>query len=133
MGRGIGNVLASMVGGQALHLVKGSPLHNGFEIWRKFNAEYRPNTDVTTLTLMDEVQRSTPAPDQDFSERLFEWLEQVRKAESARGKALGDDIMTAALLKRCPQDLRNRLAAKAVDLADHFAQTLVEVMSWISA
>ncbi len=129
MARGIGSALAALVGGRALNIVRGCPLHNGFEMWRRLFAEYRPNTAMTQLARLDEVIQSHPNNGEIFSDWIHRWL--IRVTETQRGKVVKHDVKTAVLIRRTPPELQHETTARAEDLADDFPKTLSYVMTWL--
>lgn len=81
MAKGIHQSLCSLVDGKALNIVKSVRDNNGFEVWRRMYAEYRPNIAGSKISLLEAVMNATIKQGDDFSTWYRGWLEDIRLAE----------------------------------------------------
>ena len=68
MAQGVAQALKSMVNGKALDIVKSVPdKSNGFEMWRRLWAEYRPQSAARKVCLLESVMDDRPKDGETFS------------------------------------------------------------------
>ena len=132
--QGVAQALKSMVDGKALDIVKSVPeKQNGFEMWRRLFAEYRPQSAGRKVCLLESVMDGRPKDGEDFSTWYYRWTELMRQTERARGKPIDDDIKCAVALRRAPLELRNHLVLQTSVIADRFAVMNEIITTWMIA
>ena len=106
MAQGDAQALKSMVDGKALDIVKSVPdKSNGFEMWRRLWAEYRPQSAGRKVCLLESVMDDRPKGGEDFSTWYYRWTELMLQTERARKKPIDDGIKCAVALRRAPLEL----------------------------
>ena len=79
MAQGVAHALMSMVDGKALDITKSVPdKSNGFEMWRRLWAEYRPQSAGRKVSLLESVMEDRSRDGEDFSTWYYRWTELMR-------------------------------------------------------
>ena len=133
MAKGIHQSLRSLVEGKTLNIVKSVRDGNSFEVWRRLWAEYRPNVAGRKISLLENVMNSSPKPSEEFSTWYHAWLEDVRQAETSRGKPIDDDIRCAVALRCVTKNLRDHLIINTKAIADRFPMMHEAIVSWVTS
>ena len=131
---GVAQALKSMVDGKALAIVKFVPdKSNGFEMWRRLWAEYRPRSAGWKVCLLESVMDDRPKEGEDFSTWYYRWAELMRQTERARKKPIDDDIKSAVALRRASPELRNQLILQTFAIAHKFHIMNEIITTWMIA
>ena len=137
MAKGVDQALRGLVEGKALDIVRSvEEKGNGFEAWRRFWAECRPQTAGRKVSLVEAVMEDRPKEGEGLSTWYYRWVELIRQTEHARRKPLDDDITCAVLLKRMkrtPIELRSNLVLQAGMIADRFYMMSQVITTWMIA
>ena len=112
LGRVIYNVLAQVLGGRALALIKNVPRGSGLEAWRRLAREYEPQSGARWSAMLSSVL--APAGwealgGNAFEDALVDWETRAAKYEAASGDKLSDAIRVAIVLQHAPRGIREAL------------------------
>ena len=108
MGAEIYNLMVSLMGGEALTLVRGVAGSNGWEAWHKVAMRFDPKTPARALKLMMMVMQPRRVKDiREMQAAVEEWENRVRQLENDHDIKLHEIIKTALLTSMLPNDFQD--------------------------
>jgi len=133
-------VLALVLKQRALRLPMGVEPGNGFEGWRQLVKLLEPTAAGRHLGLLSQVL----APDlgsglggqqgvERFGGLLQGWENNLELYARTTGNRLPEDILTATLVQRAPQEIRNYLLLNAGSLGDSYERIKAAIIQFIYA
>ena len=117
-GRHSGNklyaLIASVVRGRALVLIKAVTERNGYEAWRLLVKEFEPNVAQRRLALLNALlSPDLSGNDNEFGNKWRTWESKVKEYESMTGEALDPNMKLAIVMKVVPVAARAYLQVNA--------------------
>jgi hypothetical protein len=101
-------VMAMLLKGEPLNVLRGVGDLNGLEAWRRIVAKYNPTTPATALVAMTAVMCPKRVKNaRDLNSAIEEWEIQVGTLEKDHEEVLSVRMKVAAFLQLCPPDIQD--------------------------
>ena len=126
-------LLATLTTGRSLRLVQRVPNRNGFEAWRQMAAENAPKTAGRRFAMLQAVLQpgmsDNPAK---FEETWKSWEHQMDIYENLSSTKLDDDVKISAVLRECPQKLRDHLLVNSQQFESNYNKLKAIIQAYLN-
>ena len=96
-------ILAQVLSGKALALIRLVPNHNGFESWRLIAKEFQPDSNIRTSRMLSGALNPRFSQNlNQFGKELLEWELLVQRYDAQSGTPLQDHIKIAIMVGHSP-------------------------------
>eukprot|EP00971_Amphidinium_carterae_P183910 3650918-Amphidinium_carterae.1 len=128
-------LLAQLLAGKALTILRAVPDQHGFAAWRTLKQHYEPSIATRTVGLLQHILNPTMRQSSlaEWEEDLLTWEADVRRYERETSKQLDVDIQVAVAMSRLPSSMAGHIQARAKDFHQDYPALRGAVTSFLEA
>jgi len=106
---------------------------NGFEAWRCLSHFYEPRLASRKLVVLPTLLEPDLGTESQCFDRFLKWERELRQGEAIVGQILGDELKTAVVLKRVPEELRRYLQMRSAEISGDYEKFGLHLVGFLQA